>query len=88
MLLRLAIVKRTAKEKANHLALAKYLETDWRGAGSKSKPVNGGDPLNVYSDEKLVWPWIRIVVNIPTGSGEDGQSVGESRSKLRDELIR
>ncbi|KAH9751887.1 hypothetical protein KPL71_014485 [Citrus sinensis] len=58
------------------------------GNCSQSKPVNGGDPLNVYSDEKLVWPWIGIVVNIPTGRGEDGQSVGESLSKLRDELIR
>ncbi|KAK9217929.1 hypothetical protein WN943_006559 [Citrus x changshan-huyou] len=43
------------------------------GNCSQSKPVNGGDPLNVYSDEKLVWPWIGIVVNIPTGRGEDGQ---------------
>ena len=50
--------------------------------------MNGGDPLNVYSDEKLVWPWIGIVVNIPTRRGQDGRSVGESGSKLKDELIR
>ncbi|KAH9766713.1 protein involved in de novo 2 [Citrus sinensis] len=81
--------KRSAKEKANHLALAKYLEKDLRDAGSPSKPVNEGDPLTGCShDEKFVWPWTGIVVNIPTRRAEDGRSVGESGSKLRDELIR
>lgn len=81
--------KRSAKEKANHLALAKYLEKDLGDGGSPSKPVNGGDPMIGCShDEKFVWPWTGIVVNIPTRRAEDGRSVGESGSKLRDELIR
>ncbi|KAL4621110.1 hypothetical protein ACB092_06G204300 [Castanea dentata] len=76
--------KRSAKEKANHLALVKYLEKD---LASPSKPVNKNDPpVGCDHDEKLVWPWTGIVVNIPTKRTEEGRYVGESGSKLRDEL--
>ncbi|KAL0003129.1 hypothetical protein SO802_016910 [Lithocarpus litseifolius] len=76
--------KRSAKEKANHLALVKYLEKD---LASPSKPVNENDPpVGCDHDEKLVWPWTGIVVNIPTKRIEEGRYVGESGSKLRDEL--
>ncbi|XVE69201.1 hypothetical protein DITRI_Ditri09bG0132600 [Diplodiscus trichospermus] len=81
--------KRSVREKANHLALAKYLENDLAAVGSSSKPVAQEDPLSGCDhDEKIVWPWTGIVVNIPTRRAEDGRSVGESGSKLRDELIR
>ncbi|EOY18111.1 XH/XS domain-containing protein, putative isoform 4, partial [Theobroma cacao] len=81
--------KRSAKEKANHLALVKYLEKDLVAVGSSSKTAAEEDPLSGYDhDEKIVWPWTGIVVNIPTRRSEDGRSVGESGSKLRDELIR
>lgn len=82
--------KRSAREKANHLALAKYLEKDVANVGNSSKPVNDGDdPLSGCShDEKFVWPWVGIVVNIPTKRAPDGRNVGESGSKLRDELTR
>ncbi|GLT93073.1 hypothetical protein SLE2022_108790 [Rubroshorea leprosula] len=80
--------KRTAKEKANHLALMKYLEKDIVAANGSSKPVDDGNPINGYGhDEKFVFPWIGIVVNIPTKKSEDGRAVGESGSKLRDEYI-
>ncbi|KAK1571673.1 hypothetical protein Q3G72_021093 [Acer saccharum] len=82
--------KRSKKEKANHLALVKYLEIDLRSVGSPSKPVKLGDSsLAGYSQsEKFVWPWRGILVNIPTRWGDDGRSVGEScGSKLRDEFI-
>lgn len=76
--------KRSAKEKANHLALAKYLEKD---LGGPSKPVGKGDPpIDCDHDEKIVWPWTGIVVNIPTRRAANGRSAGESGSKLRDEL--
>uniref|UniRef100_A0A2N9GVG9 Factor of DNA methylation 1-5/IDN2 domain-containing protein n=1 Tax=Fagus sylvatica TaxID=28930 RepID=A0A2N9GVG9_FAGSY len=76
--------KRSAKEKANHLALVKYLEKDLAGP---SKPVSENDPpVGCDHDEKLVWPWTGIVVNIPTRQTEEGRYVGESGSKLRDEL--
>ncbi|OMO59003.1 hypothetical protein CCACVL1_25167 [Corchorus capsularis] len=81
--------KRSAKEKANHLALAKFLEKDLVAVGSSSKPKSEEDPISSCDhDEKIVWPWRGVVVNIPTRRSEDGRSVGESGSKLRDEFIR
>lgn len=95
--------KRTARDKANHLALAKYLEKDLvtvdgggsskRVDGDSSKCENGpskieddeGDDDSSDQDEKFVWPWIGIVVNIPTTRLEDGRCVGASGSKLRNE---
>ncbi|RDY13496.1 Protein INVOLVED IN DE NOVO 2, partial [Mucuna pruriens] len=79
--------KRSAREKANHLALVKYLEKDLMAVdvpSNDSKPADEGDP-SVNSDEQFVWPWIGIVVNIPTRRTEDGRCVGESGSRLRDE---
>ncbi|XP_057430114.1 protein INVOLVED IN DE NOVO 2 [Lotus japonicus] len=79
--------KRKAKEKANHLALVKYLEKDLKNGTNgdvPSKPADKNDS-QVNSDEQFVWPWIGIVVNIPTRRTEDGRTVGASGSKLRDE---
>ncbi|KAL4369416.1 hypothetical protein GQ457_05G032230 [Hibiscus cannabinus] len=82
--------KRKPLEKANHLALAKYLQIDLVPVVSSAKPAAQEDPpsgCECDRDEKIVWPWTGIVVNIPTRRSEDGRSVGESGSKLRDELI-
>ncbi|XP_057978958.1 protein INVOLVED IN DE NOVO 2 [Malania oleifera] len=80
--------KRSAKDKANHLALVKYLEKDLANVGGPSKPVDGADPpIGCDHDEKFMWPWTGIVVNLPT-EFKDGRYVGESGSKLRDQLIR
>ncbi|XP_060175441.1 protein INVOLVED IN DE NOVO 2 isoform X2 [Lycium barbarum] len=84
--------KRTAREKANHLALAKYLENEVTVADDSSKPDAvpdpQADPLADHDrDEMFVWPWIGVVVNIPT-EFKDGRYVGESGSKLRDMLTR
>ncbi|KAI4307618.1 hypothetical protein L6164_030789 [Bauhinia variegata] len=81
--------KRSAREKANHLALEKYLKNDLMTEGSPSKRVDeheGNPPVNY--DEQYVWPWFGIVVNIPTRLGEDGKRAGESGSKLRDDYKR
>ncbi|KAF5467317.1 hypothetical protein F2P56_017151 [Juglans regia] len=76
--------KRNTKEKANHLALVKYLENDLAGP---SKPAGKSDPpIDCDHDEKIVWPWTGIVVNIPTRRTDEGRYVGESGSKMRDEL--
>ncbi|MBA0748282.1 hypothetical protein Gogos_005125 [Gossypium gossypioides] len=81
--------RRTPIMKANHLALAKYLEKGLVPLVSSLKPAAQEDPLSGCDhDEKIVWPWTGIVVNIPTRKSEDGRTVGESGSKLRDELIR
>ncbi|CAN1148627.1 Protein INVOLVED IN DE NOVO 2 [Linum perenne] len=79
--------KRTCKEKANHQALAQFLEKDV--AGPSSKPVqNDSNPLNgCNQDEAFVWPWMGIVVNISTNKEPSGKCVGASGSKFRDELI-
>ncbi|KAG2730293.1 hypothetical protein I3760_01G285600 [Carya illinoinensis] len=76
--------KRNTKEKANHLALVKYLENDLAGP---SKPAGKSDPpIDCDHDEKIVWPWTGIVVNIPTRRTDEGRYVGESGSKMRDEF--
>lgn len=79
--------KRTAKEKADHLALVKYLEKDLAAAGSSSKAAGKTENLSSCSqNDKFVWPWTGIAVNLPTRRAEDGRFVGESGSKFRDEL--
>lgn len=97
--------KRSKKEKANHLALAKYLENDLAaGSGSlkpvcednspkednrpieNNAPIEDNPPNDCDHEEKFVWPWTGIIVNIPTRQTDDGRYVGGSGSKLRDEL--
>ncbi|KAL6581042.1 hypothetical protein OROMI_006965 [Orobanche minor] len=79
--------KRNAADKANHLALAKYLQTDLVVNAGPSNPSDEvEDALADHDhDEMFVWPWIGVVVNIPTYF-KDGRYAGESGSKLRDEL--
>lgn len=78
--------KRTARDKANHLALAKFLETDLKDVpGPSQPPANADAPAECDGDEMFVWPWIGIIVNIPT-EFKDGRYVGGSGSKLRDQL--
>jgi hypothetical protein len=80
--------KRKPREKATHLALVKYLEKDLMNIDeTPSEPADNGD-TPIGSDEQIVWPWIGIVVNIPTSRTPDGRTVGASGSKLRDEYKR
>ncbi|KAL3650164.1 hypothetical protein CASFOL_006567 [Castilleja foliolosa] len=82
--------RRSLRDKANHLALAKYLGmhlvtfdpvVDDHYQDDEKAEVDDHDD----HDEKLVWPWIGIIMNIPTEL-KDGRYVGESGSKLRDQL--
>ncbi|KAK6929351.1 Factor of DNA methylation 1-5/IDN2, domain XH [Dillenia turbinata] len=76
--------KRSLADKAKHLALAKYLETDL--AAGPSKPAGESNLTSGYDrDELFVWPWKGIVVNLPT-QFRDGKHVGRSGSELRDQL--
>lgn len=83
--------KRSAKQKITHLALAKFLEKDLAGGVGPSEPAGEEKaPAPVVScdnDDKFVWPWIGIAVNLPTTQTEDGRFAGGSGSKFRDELI-
>ena len=80
--------KRSPRDKANHLGLSKYLQKDLSVVAGPSQPVATSDPLaDCDRDEMFVWPWIGVVVNLPT-EWKDGRYVGESGSKLRDQLTR
>lgn len=81
---------RGAREKAQHLALekyvSKYLVVKDR---SQLEPGTSSECLKItdhQQDQLLVYPWVGIVANIKTQRGEDGRYVGESGSKLRDEF--
>lgn len=45
--------KRTAKEKANHLALVKYLEKDLAYLDGTSKPADKGLPVNEVTEQNF-----------------------------------
>ena len=78
--------KRSVRDKANHLALVKYLEKDIAKASIPSQSKDEVDHLADHDgDEMFVWPWKGIFVNIPTRL-EDGRYVGESGSNMRDYL--
>ncbi|MCI44720.1 myosin-11-like, partial [Trifolium medium] len=68
--------KRKAREKATHLALVKYLENDLMNIDET--PLESADKSDtpIDSGEQFVWPWIGIVVNIPTSRTPDGRTVG------------
>lgn len=71
---------RSVKQKANHLALAKYLEIDLASESDQtqcavvplpvSKPQQSGEEL-------YVWPWTGIIMNI-VGRGTDGAILHDS----------
>nr|XP_043617497.1 protein INVOLVED IN DE NOVO 2-like [Erigeron canadensis] len=80
--------KRSKKDKANHLALAKYLEKDIVKVSSPSQPKDDVDPLADHDgDEIFVWPWKGIVVNLPFRLIH-GQYVWQSSLSLKDDLTK
>lgn len=80
--------KRSVNDKANHLALVKYLEKDIieAEASGSSQVKEDIDHLAEHDgDEMFVWPWKGVVVNLPIEL-KDGRYVGKSGSSLRDTL--
>lgn len=59
---------RSAKQKANHLALAKYLETDLASESDQAPRAVEPKPVTrtQEQDDLFVWPWIGIITNIVT----------------------
>ncbi|PKA64896.1 hypothetical protein AXF42_Ash011498 [Apostasia shenzhenica] len=65
---------RKAKERANHLGFARFLQTDLSLAGGPSPappvppPAAEITPPSSYSsrDELFVWPWVGVLVNLQT----------------------
>ncbi|XP_010265646.1 PREDICTED: factor of DNA methylation 1-like isoform X2 [Nelumbo nucifera] len=70
---------RSAKQKANHLALAKYLEIDLADAPGPSQPVTELKPSEHPEHGDLyIWPWTGIVVNILAKQNEEGRASGSA----------
>lgn len=78
---------RSTKQKANHLALARYLETDLAPAGTSQQVVESAAPTEGEGHRLFVYPWRGVVVNLPT-EWKDGRNVGSSGSKLKDQLTK
>lgn len=59
---------RSAKQKANHLALAKYLETDLASESDQAPRAVEPKPVTrtQEQDDLFVWPWTGIITNIVT----------------------
>ncbi|XP_078176544.1 factor of DNA methylation 5-like [Carex rostrata] len=80
---------RKAKEKATHRALAKYMKIDLADPSLSLQMVvfEPRAPPSRDRDEKFVWPWKGVVVNVPT-EFKDGRHVGESGNRLKEQLSR
>ncbi|PHT47593.1 Factor of DNA methylation 1 [Capsicum baccatum] len=74
---------RSAKQKANHLALAQYLETD---LANEAEPIPKRDVTPERSepgkDELFSWPWTGVVVNISKETGK-GRSLDDKEYWLK-----
>lgn len=77
---------RKAKLKATHRALAEYLKNEHADAAGPSLQLVVVKPPK-EKEEKFVWPWMGIIVNIPT-EFKNGRHVGESATRLKEQLSR
>ncbi|XP_023535767.1 factor of DNA methylation 1-like [Cucurbita pepo subsp. pepo] len=68
---------RNAKQKANHLALAKFLQNELASEADQAPRPTAPTPISQDSEKELyVWPWMGVIVNILVG--EDRKSVCDS----------
>lgn len=77
---------RKAKLKATHRALAKFVKNDLVESAAPSLQLIVVEPPKPKED-KFVWPWMGIIVNIPTEFKND-RYVGESGTRLKEQLSR
>ncbi|KAL3618369.1 hypothetical protein CASFOL_038690 [Castilleja foliolosa] len=72
---------RSAKQRANHLALATYLEKD---QATKAEPIPQRviPPPPAAAPEQYVWPWIGILANIQTAEKYASRDCGYWLDKL------
>ncbi|KAJ0979515.1 hypothetical protein J5N97_014989 [Dioscorea zingiberensis] len=80
---------RSGKVKAYHRAVVKFLKKDLAGPDGSSLQLmvieNG--PTKPKQYEQFVWPWMGILVNVPT-EWKNGRQVGESGTRLKEQLSR
>lgn len=81
--------RRGLRERARHLALERYIKRHLNVRHRSDCVAKTEFPIEPKhnTDQLFVWPWVGIVANIPTQL-KDGRRVGESGTKLRDELMR
>lgn len=83
-----AAPNRQAKEKATHRALAKHLKNGLaKSPEPQSQPIALEPRPLPNRDEKFVWPWMGVLLNVPT-EWKDGRQVGESGNRLKEQLSR
>ncbi|KAF5930884.1 hypothetical protein HYC85_031757 [Camellia sinensis] len=82
---------RSLKEKGKHSGLVKYMELYVNVNANRSlskSTVEATEPHKLNdANELFVWPWVGIVGNLPVEK-KDGRCIGESGSKLRNDLAR
>ncbi|KAF8762198.1 hypothetical protein HU200_009748 [Digitaria exilis] len=78
---------RQAKDKATHRALARYLKDESaRSSKPQSQLTMAIELQNLGNrDDKFVWPWMGVLVNVPT-EFKNGRQVGESGNRLKEQL--
>uniref|UniRef100_A0A5B7B4M2 Putative factor of DNA methylation 1 isoform X2 n=1 Tax=Davidia involucrata TaxID=16924 RepID=A0A5B7B4M2_DAVIN len=75
---------RSAKQKANHLALAKFLETDLPNETEQPQRPIEPPPIAQHSEQNdlYCWPWTGIVMNI-VDDPKNGKTLGSSEYWLK-----
>ncbi|XP_057454103.1 factor of DNA methylation 1-like [Lotus japonicus] len=70
---------RSARQKANHLALAKYLETVLATESEQIQPPILAQTVNqpLQQDDLYVWPWTGIIINIKSKLHDSGYLLEE-----------
>ncbi|KAI0509823.1 hypothetical protein KFK09_010420 [Dendrobium nobile] len=77
---------RTAKVKANHLALSKYLDKYLTENANPSVQSVSQNSSKTEQEELFVWPWMGVLVNLLTEFNKDGKPVSVSGTKLKEQL--
>ncbi|KAJ6799933.1 factor of DNA methylation 5-like [Iris pallida] len=81
---------RGAKVKANHRALAMFLKNDLAEAAEPCMQLMVTEkelPKPPKEDDHFVWPWMGVLVNVPT-EWRNGRQVGESGTRIKEQLSR
>ncbi|XP_059642065.1 factor of DNA methylation 1-like [Cornus florida] len=75
---------RSAKQKANHLALARLLETDLANEVEQPQRVIKPEPVpqNAVQNDLYCWPWTGVIMNIKN-EPKNGKDLGSSEYWLR-----
>ncbi|CAN1238056.1 Factor of DNA methylation 1 [Linum grandiflorum] len=70
---------RSGKQKANHLALAKYVEVDLAHLVDETlaRPIPPPPSTSPDQEDKFAWPWTGIVVNISAKSADSQVQDGD-----------